>query len=108
MPRTPIVTKEKFKKALVGTGGIMLNIANNVGVSRNAIYQFCNKYPEMMELRRLEEEKIIDIGEGSLFTKAKDGFLGEGFCFAGANAYRVEEIVSVKKLMHTLDRKSVV
>lgn len=35
-------------------------------------------------------------------TKAKDGFLGEGFCFAGANAYRVEEIVSVKKLMHTL------
>lgn len=39
---------------------------------------------------------------GRALTKAKEGFLNEGFCFAGANAYRVKKIVSVKELMDEL------
>ena len=35
-------------------------------------------------------------------TNAKKGNLEEGFAFAGANAYRVDEIVSVKELFETL------
>ena len=35
-------------------------------------------------------------------TKAKIGKLTEGFSFAGANAYRIDKIISVKELMHTL------
>lgn len=66
------ITINKFKKAVEGTGGIMLSIANNLSVSRTAVYDFCNKYPEMMKLRRDEEEKIIDIAENGLFTKCKD------------------------------------
>ena len=72
MARRPIVTKEKFKKAVDGTGGIMLSIAKNLGVSRNSVYEFCNKHPEMMELRYQEEEKILDIAENSLFNQAKN------------------------------------
>ncbi len=35
-------------------------------------------------------------------TNAKEGKIEEGFAFAGANAYRVDKIVSVKELIRTL------
>jgi NAD(P)H-dependent flavin oxidoreductase YrpB (nitropropane dioxygenase family) len=35
-------------------------------------------------------------------TNAKKGNLEEGFAFAGANAYRVDKIISVKELIDTL------
>ena len=35
-------------------------------------------------------------------TNAKNGNLDEGFAFAGANAYKVDKIVSVKELIETL------
>lgn len=35
-------------------------------------------------------------------TNAKQGLLDDGFVFAGANAYRVDRILSVKELMETL------
>jgi len=35
-------------------------------------------------------------------TNAKKGILEEGFAFAGANAYRIEKIISVKELIETL------
>ncbi|HUT46747.1 MAG TPA: nitronate monooxygenase, partial [Sedimentisphaerales bacterium] len=35
-------------------------------------------------------------------TNAKNGNLDEGFAFSGANAYRVEQIISVKELIETL------
>lgn len=38
-------------------------------------------------------------------TNAKEGLLEEGFAFAGANAYRVNEIVSVKNLIESLVRE---
>jgi len=39
---------------------------------------------------------------GRALTNAKKGDLDEGFAFAGANAYRVDKIVSVKELIETL------
>jgi NAD(P)H-dependent flavin oxidoreductase YrpB (nitropropane dioxygenase family) len=39
---------------------------------------------------------------GRALTNAKKGELGEGFAFAGANAYRVDKIISVGKLVETL------
>jgi len=38
---------------------------------------------------------------------AKKGLLKNGFAFAGANAYRVDKIISVKELMETLKREYV-
>ena len=66
------INKKTFKLALDGTGGIMLSIAKNLGVTRQSVYEFCNKNPDMMQLRRNEEEKIVDIAENGLFTQAKD------------------------------------
>jgi nitronate monooxygenase len=39
---------------------------------------------------------------GAALTNAKKGILGKGFAFAGANAYRVNTITSVKELVKTL------
>ena len=39
---------------------------------------------------------------GRALTNAKKGDLDEGFAFAGANAYRVDKIISVKELIETL------
>ncbi len=39
---------------------------------------------------------------GRALTNAKKGNLEEGFAFAGANAYRVDKIISVKELIDTL------
>ncbi len=39
---------------------------------------------------------------GLALTNAKKGKLEEGFAFAGANAYRVDKIISVKELIGTL------
>ena len=39
---------------------------------------------------------------GRALTNAKKGNLEEGFAFAGANAYRVDKIVSVNELIETL------
>ena len=72
MTRETKITKQRFKEAVQGTGGIMLSIAKNLNASRSGVYKFCNKHPDMMELRHQEEEKIIDICENSLFTQAKD------------------------------------
>ena len=38
-------------------------------------------------------------------TNAKKGFLDNGFVFAGANAYRVKEIVTVKELIKIIKRE---
>ncbi|MDN5338185.1 MAG: nitronate monooxygenase [Thermotogaceae bacterium] len=38
-------------------------------------------------------------------TNAKKGFLNDGFAFAGANAYKVDRIISVKELINTLKKE---
>lgn len=67
------INKTKFKKAVVGTGGIMIRIARNMDCTRDSVYKFCKKYPDMMQLRRDEEEKIVDVGEIGLFERVKSG-----------------------------------
>jgi len=38
-------------------------------------------------------------------ANAKEGDLDHGFAFAGANAYRVNEILPVKELIDTLEKE---
>jgi hypothetical protein len=38
-------------------------------------------------------------------TNAKKGYLENGFVFAGANAYRVKKIISVKELTETIQKE---
>lgn len=67
------ITKKNFKDALIGTYGIQSSIAQKLGVSRSAITQFLNKYPDMKTLCEEEREKIIDIAENRLFKALNEG-----------------------------------
>ena len=66
------MSKKKFKEAVLDSGGVITTIANRMGVSRKAVYDWLAKHPEMKEYREQEEEKILDMAEISLFSQVKD------------------------------------
>jgi predicted transcriptional regulator len=67
------ITKANFKKALKGSGGIYSHVARKLGVSRQAVSQYIQKNPELMELIQQEEESINDLAESKLITKLNEG-----------------------------------
>jgi transposase len=67
------ITKQKFKDAVEGTGGILTHIAKNLGVSRKAVYDYMERFPETILLKDQEEEKILDMAEASLFQQTRNG-----------------------------------
>lgn len=67
------ITKNKYKNVLPGTGGIISAIAKKLNVTRQTVYTFLERYPEMDTLRKQEEDVILDLAESSLFTKAREG-----------------------------------
>ena len=57
--------------------------------------------------RALEGIKVLDVASApycicAALTNAKKGILEKGFAFAGANAYRIDKIISVRELIETL------
>ncbi len=46
--------------------------------------------------------RVVNYCIADALTKAKRGKFEDGFCFAGANAYRIEEVISVRELIVTL------
>ena len=66
------INKTKFKKAVEGSGGILTSIAERIGVSRKSLYEWLAKNPEMLKFKQDEEEKILDLGEASLFSQLKN------------------------------------
>lgn len=70
------INQKKFKDAILDSGGIITTIANRIGVTRKAIYDWLVKNPEMKDYLEQETEKILDMAEISLFSQVKDKDLG--------------------------------
>lgn len=67
------ITKTKFRKGVLNTGGILSQIAKKIGVSRNTVYDWIAKNKDYAEpLLFHEREKIIDLAEGSLFSQIQN------------------------------------
>ncbi len=69
------IAQDKFKKALIGSGGNQSTIAKRLGVGRSAVTMFLNKYPKMREILEAEAERIIDVAENVIdraITKHRD------------------------------------
>ena len=103
---------EEFKKAYIRCNKEDLVIINSpVGLPGRAIrnrfleeIESGNKIPFKCPWQCL---KTCDIRTSPYciaraLTNAKNGHLEEGFAFAGANAYRIDEIISVKELFKTI------
>jgi len=57
------ITKKKFKKACEGSGGVGTLVAKSIGVTRQAIYVYLKRHPEMRVFIDEEGEKILDVAE---------------------------------------------
>ncbi len=66
------LSKNKFIEAVVDSGGVKTTIANRLGVTRKAIYDYLIRFPELQVYLEQEEEKILDMAEISLFSQVKD------------------------------------
>ena len=60
-PKARKLTAEKLKKAIPGTGGILIKIAKKCDINRLTLYTFLKKHPEYNKLIEQEREKLIDI-----------------------------------------------
>ena len=66
--------KNKFIKAVEGTGGIISYIAKRMDVTRKTLYEWLGKPKNGWATAYLqdERERIIDVAEKSLFQKAQE------------------------------------
>lgn len=64
---------DKFEEALIDSGGIVTTLANRIGVSRKALYEWLVKNPHAQELLKSERESLIDLAESKLLIKLNDG-----------------------------------
>jgi len=68
------LTHKRVRKAMVGTGGILLQVSKNLDVDRITLYRYLKKYPELKREVDDEIENVIDVAESHL---AKALNLGE-------------------------------
>lgn len=62
---TKINTKN-FEKACKGSGGVGAIVARALGVTRQAIYIYLKRHPEMKEFLDDESQQILDIAEHNI------------------------------------------
>ena len=66
------ISNKRFNEAVKDTGGILTLVSKRLNISRQSLYNFLKKNPEKRKVLKQEREKIIDLGEGSLFNQVKN------------------------------------
>ncbi|TIP29395.1 MAG: hypothetical protein E5X67_07260 [Mesorhizobium sp.] len=69
------LTQERVAKALTKTGAMVAETAKLLGVSRQSLYLFLQRYPELQQLRTEIEDEMLDEAEGHLATAVRNGDL---------------------------------
>jgi predicted transcriptional regulator len=71
--RPTVISKSKFERASVNSGGITQNIAKKLGVARSTVCNYIVKNKEFcIPIITQEKEKIVDMAENSLFNQVKE------------------------------------
>jgi len=66
------ISLKSFENAVKGTRGIITLIAQNLGKSRQGVYDFLEKYPKAKEILEEEAERPVDMAENILHKKLKE------------------------------------
>ena len=66
------LTKNMLIKAIEGSNGIILIIAQRLKVDRKTITNYLKRYPELKELIDEEKENIIDFAESKLIKRIQE------------------------------------
>ena len=72
----PKVTVGLFKKAAIGSGGILAQIAKKCQVERQTVYNFLAKHPELQSELDAAREATVDMAEAALITKVNEKDMG--------------------------------
>lgn len=57
---------ETFRKVANACGGILSDIAANIGVERNTVYTWCNEDPDFKQALDDSRERFVDLAESNL------------------------------------------
>lgn len=60
------INNKNFEKACKGSGGVGAVVARVLGVTRQAIYIYLKRHPEMKEFLDDESQQILDIAEHNI------------------------------------------
>lgn len=55
------------------TGGIRTEICRKLNITRQTLYNYMKRYPKIKEALTDEEEKVLDMAEGNLFSLIQNG-----------------------------------
>lgn len=67
------LTPEAVADALPATGAILSDTAKVLGVTRQALFHFLEKHPELQALRADVEEEMLDVAESWVVAAIKAG-----------------------------------
>lgn len=65
-------TRKAMEKALPGTFGVGADLAYNLGIRTNTLYEWQKKYPWIKEMRDEARDVAVDTAEGKLFKKVQE------------------------------------
>lgn len=74
MPKAAIVGKERIRKAIYGSNGVISEVARRAKCTRAVVHKMLAK-PENNDLKALlleEREKIVDVAENKLYKKVNE------------------------------------
>ena len=67
------LTKGRVAQALNATGAIVADTTGVLGVSRQALYKFMERHPDLRVLRTEIEEELLDIAESNVIAAIRAG-----------------------------------
>lgn len=67
------LTKPAVEKALLEHHGILLKAAEALQCSRQALYNFLERFPELNAVREEASERLVDVAESHLASALQDG-----------------------------------
>ena len=71
------VGKRRLREAIESSGGIISTVAEMFGVTRQTIYNWLEKYPELKDDLDYSRENMIDIAEKNIFNAVVEGDLDQ-------------------------------
>lgn len=66
------MTVEEVAAALEANGGVIAYAARALGCSRNAVYAYIDRYPELEDVRRDAREAMLDTAEHHVITAVNE------------------------------------
>lgn len=66
----------RVRNAIKGSRGNISTVATTLACSRQTVYTYLKKYPDLQEKLNQEREELVDMAENKLYALIEEGVLG--------------------------------